>query len=49
MGLTQACRFDSQLREKINQKNSSNINDTQFISKQFKYFDVQNKGMVNFD
>jgi len=42
-------RFDSQLHEKISQKNSNNISEAVFLNKQFKYFDVQNKGQVNFD
>jgi hypothetical protein len=42
-------RFDTQLRDKINQKNSNNINEATFLNRQFKYFDVLNKGSVNFD
>ena len=42
-------RFDKQLRDKISQKNYQNVNDQVFISKQFKYFDVMNKGKVDFD
>ena len=31
------------------QKNSTNINAPQFLQKSFKYFDFQNKGVVDFD
>lgn len=41
--------FDKQLRDKISQKNYQNVNDQVFLSKQFKYFDVMNKGRVDFD
>jgi len=41
--------FDKQLRDKISQKNYQNVNDQVFLSKQFKYFDVMNKGKVDFD
>ena len=34
---------------KIQQKNSNNINESQFLAKCFKYFDIQNKGKVDFD
>jgi Ca2+-binding EF-hand superfamily protein len=37
------------LKEKIQQKNFQNINENQFLNKQFKYFDVANKGSVNFE
>ena len=31
------------------QKNSNNINEAQFLQKMFKFFDIQNKGKVDFD
>ena len=31
------------------QKNPNNINEAQFLQKMFKYFDIQNKGKVDFD
>ena len=31
------------------QKNANNINEAQFLQKMFKYFDIQNKGKVDFD
>ena len=42
-------KFDEMLSAKIDQKNSTNMNETQFINKQFKYFDVSNLGQVNFE
>lgn len=41
--------FEKQLRGKIDQKNSMNINEVQFLQKMFKYFDIQNTGKVDFD
>ena len=41
--------FEVQLRQKIMQKNPNNINEAQFLQKMFKYFDIQNKGKVDFD
>jgi len=41
--------FDSQLRSKIMQKNSGNQSETKFLQKTFKFFDIQNRGKVNFD
>lgn len=32
--------FEKQLRGKIDQKNSMNINEVQFLQKMFKYFDI---------
>ena len=37
------------MRTKIAQKNSTNINEVQFLQKMFKYFDIQNSGKVDFD
>ena len=31
------------------QKNATNMHEVQFMSKMFKYFDISNKGKVNFD
>ena len=42
-------RFENQLKTKIAQKNSMNINEIQFLQKMFKYFDIQNTGKVDFD
>lgn len=41
--------FENQLRTKIAQKNSTNMNEVQFLQKMFKYFDIQNSGKVDFD
>jgi Ca2+-binding EF-hand superfamily protein len=47
--LTHTSSFDKQLREKIEQKNSQNINEVTFLNKQFKYFDISNKGIIDFE
>lgn len=41
--------FENQLRTKIAQKNSTNMNEVQFLQRMFKYFDIQNSGKVDFD
>ena len=33
-------RFEKQLREKIMNKNTKNINEASFLQKQLKYFDI---------
>lgn len=41
--------FESQLKDKILTKNNQNLHEAKFLQKQFKYFDIQNRGKVNFD
>ena len=43
------CRFEKQLKAKIMQKNATNMHEVQFMSKMFKYFDIQNRGKVTFE
>ena len=47
--LLSLCRFEKQLKAKIMQKNATNMHEVQFMSKMFKYFDIQNRGKVTFE
>jgi Ca2+-binding EF-hand superfamily protein len=40
--------FEAQLKVKIMQKNNE-VHEAKFLQRQFKYFDIQNRGKVSFE
>ena len=43
------CSFEAEMHAKISQKCQANQSEEGFISKTFKFFDIHNKGQVNFE
>jgi Ca2+-binding EF-hand superfamily protein len=41
--------FETQLKQKIMQRNATNMHEVQFMAKMFKYFDIANRGKVTFE